>query len=405
MSLRIRLLIGLGMVASVCGAGATRVLAAAPSPTPVTMTRPQTYLADAAFPTNMAFAPDGRLFFTEKDTGAVRIIQDGRLLPDPFATFPVTEGGETGLLGIAIDPNFPTQPWVYFTLSYKPTDMNRLLRAKAEGNGTRQVEPVRDLLSAQAGYHNGGDIAFGPDGKLYVTVGEVHDETRAQDPNDIGGKILRLNPDGTVPDDNPLGTDNPAYSMGHRNSFGICFDPATGDLWETENGPDSHDEVNRIEAGGNYGWPDQLGPGGAPTYIDPVLDFPAILAPTGCAVWHNELWFGDIGGGLHRYPLPIDPAEPQGGLVTTLPSGVTDLEVGPDDALYISTMDSIQRMGGEPGTPPVAAATQPADAPVETGNGATVAAWAAAVIALIVVVAGGLWFRHLARRDEERTPS
>lgn len=100
------------------------------------------------------------------------------------------------------------------------------------------------------GYHNGGDMTFGPDGKLYLVTGEAHQPARAQDVEDLGGKVLRLNPDGSIPDDNPFGPANPVFALGIRNSFGLCFNPANGDLWETENGPATDDKVNLIRAGG-----------------------------------------------------------------------------------------------------------------------------------------------------------
>jgi hypothetical protein len=152
---------------------------------------------------------------------------------------------ETGLLGVAVDPAFPDEPWVY--AYYTGTDvMNHLVRIRAEGTAGPRSRPLLDLLPATAGWHNGGDLAFGPDGKLYVSVGDGHDGSRSQDPNGIGGRILRLNPDGSIPDDNPLGPGNPTFALGIRNSFGLCFDPETGELWETENGPTEWDEINLI---------------------------------------------------------------------------------------------------------------------------------------------------------------
>lgn len=298
------------------------------------------------FPTNLAFASDGRLFFTEKDTGRVRVIQDGRVVPGPFVELPVEGGAERGLLGIALHPAFPHEPWVYLYLSYlsHPSDAadgrNRLVRVRAEGNRGVETEVLLDLLPAVTGYHNGGDLAFGPDGKLYLVTGEAHDPQRAQDPGDLGGKVLRLNPDGTIPPDNPFGPESPVFSMGHRNSFGLCFDPGTGDLWETENGPDAWDELNRIEAGANYGWPDHLGPGGGPSYVDPVLAFEEVIVPTGCAFLGGRLYFGDFRGDLHE----VRPAVGDERVVARLGTGITDVAAGPDGALYVATASSILRV-------------------------------------------------------------
>jgi glucose/arabinose dehydrogenase len=259
---------------------------------------------DLAFPTNMAFAP-GRIFFTEKETGDVRIIRDGRVLPEPFVHVSVEASAERGLLGIALDPDFERDPWAYLYYSEAGGSANQIIRVRAEGNTAGEVDPLITLLPAVTGYHNGGDMAFGPDGKLYAVTGEAHDPERAQDPNDLGGKVLRLDPDGSVPRRQPPGPDNPVYALGIRNSFGLCFDPVTGALWETENGPASDDEVNRIVAGGNYGWPDQLGSGGTPRFVDPVLVFPEEIVPTGCAVSADgrQLYFGSYRGGLYEADL------------------------------------------------------------------------------------------------------
>ena len=256
-----------------------------------------------------------------------------------------------------------------------------------------------DALTTEHGYHNGGDIVFGGDGKLYLSVGEVHEAERAQDPNDIGGKILRLNPDGTVPSDNPFGAGNPAYSMGHRNSFGLCVDPSNGDLWETENGPGSDDEVNLIEPGGNYGWPDQLGPGGEPAFIDPVLDFPEVIVPTGCAVWRGDLYFGAYGTGL-LYRLPLPPAsDAHAVVVNDMGAGVTDLEVGPDGDLYVATTDAIWRLDA-PGTPQTDRSVAPSTGDSSGGGSNT-----AIVIVAGIVLAAGLAARLIAGRKLRRDVS
>jgi quinoprotein glucose dehydrogenase len=262
---------------------------------------------------------------------------------------------------------------------------------RADG-GSVERQPLLDALTTENGYHNGGDVVFGSDGELYLSVGEVHESQRAQDPNDLGGKVLRLNPDGTVPSDDPFGAGNPAYSMGHRNSFGLCVDPSNGDLWETENGPSSDDEVNLIRPGGNYGWPDQLGPGSAPPFIDPVLDFPNVIVPTGCAVWRGDLYFGSFGAGL-LYRLPLPPAaSPRADVVRAMSAGVTDLEVGPDGDLYVATSDAIWRFAGKPEATPTVAPTG------DSGGGGN------RPIAIVagIVLAAGLAARFIAGRRLRR---
>lgn len=295
------------------------------------------------FAVNLAFAPDGTMFVADKDHGEIRIVRDGQILEGPFATLPVqVTVNETGLLGVAVDPAFPDEPWVY--AYYTGTDaVNHLVRIRAEGDRGSETQTLLDLLPATAGWHNGGDLAFGPDGKLYVSVGDGHDGSRSQDPNGIGGRILRLNPDGSIPSDNPLGPDNPTFALGIRNSFGLCFDPESGDLWETENGPSGDDEINLIEPGANYGWPEHLGPGGEPDYVDPVLDFPDTIVPTGCAVSDGALLFGEgYGGNLHSMPLP----GPGQGIVARFDGGITDLENAPDGSVWVVTPTALYRSTG-----------------------------------------------------------
>jgi glucose/arabinose dehydrogenase len=292
------------------------------------------------FAVNLAIAPDGTMYVADKDAGEIRIVRDGEILDEPFATLPVqVTVNETGLLGVAVDPAFPDEPWVY--AYYTGTDVrNHLVRIRADGDRGTDVQPLLDLLPATSGWHNGGDLAFGPDGKLYVSVGDGHDGTRSQDPNGIGGRILRLNPDGSVPDDNPLGPGNPTFALGIRNSFGLCFDQATGQLWETENGPTEDDEINLIEPGGNYGWPERLGPGGEPTFVDPVLNFPETIVPTGCAVSEGTLLFGEgYDGNLHVMPLP-GPTE---GIVATFDGGITDIAPAPDGSIWVVTPSALYR--------------------------------------------------------------
>lgn len=348
-----------------------------------------------SFPSNMAFAPDGRLFFAEKDTGDIRVIRNGTLVADPIAHIDVLSSSEQGLLGLTLDPAFAARPWIYVYYSDPVAHLNRLARIRADDPGL-EPEMLLDALTTEHGYHNGGDLVFGGDGKLYVAVGEVHDAERAQDPHDLGGKILRLNPDGSTPSDDPFGADDPVYSMGHRNSFGLCVDPSTGVLWETENGPGSDDEVNRIEPGGNYGWPDQLGPGGEPAFIDPVLDFPHVIVPTGCAVWQGDLLFGAYGTGrLYRLSLPAaDDAHAD--VIGDLGAGITDLQVGPDGDLYIATSDAILKLAGagspEPATSPTTAPPAEADVGWKT---------IVAVVAALALAAG-LVARYVAGRRLRR---
>jgi glucose/arabinose dehydrogenase len=319
------------------------------------------------FAVNLAFAQDGTMFVADKDVGEIRIVRDGEILDAPFATLPVqVTVNETGLLGVAVDPAFPDEPWVYAYYTGRDV-VNHLVRIRADGDRGTEIQPLLDLLPATAGWHNGGDIAFGPDGKLYVSVGDGHDGSRSQDPNGIGGRILRLNPDGSIPDDNPLGPGNPTFALGIRNSFGLCFDPETGDLWETENGPSGDDEINLIEPGANYGWPEQLGPGGEPDFVDPVLDFRDTIVPTGCAVSDGVLFFGEgYGGNLHAMPLP-GPGE---GSIARFDGGIIDLERAAGGSLLVVTPTALYRSTGalERPSATVSPEPEPPSAPLTVGG-------------------------------------
>ncbi|MEX0983588.1 MAG: PQQ-dependent sugar dehydrogenase [Actinomycetota bacterium] len=347
------------------------------------------WLGDLDFPTNMAFAPDGRLFFTEKETGLVRVVDaGGTLRPEPFATFAVRGGGETGLLGIALHPSFGQgEPWMYLYVSDPATGMNRLVRVRAEGDTAGEPEMLLETVPATNAYHNGGDLLFGADGMLYVSVGEAHEPARAQDPSNLGGKVLRLTPEGEPAPGNPFGEGNAAFTLGHRNSFGLCLDPATGTIWETENGPDRDDEVNRLEAGANYGWPVLTGAGGDGRYADPVSVFPRTVALTGCAWLAGTLYIGSFTDGGIR---SLDPVTGSTDDVARFDAGVTDLQAGPDGRLYVATAEQIWRF--TPGDDPAPGMVNGSLRPPDRDRG-----WIA-VVAAAVLVLGLLWRVRAGRR-------
>jgi glucose/arabinose dehydrogenase len=281
--------------------------------------------------TAMATAPDGRIFVTELQTGRIRVVTPTDTLPwklqaEPFATLPVETGNEKGLLGIAVDPLFGQNGndfvYVFYTAA---GPVNRVVRFKAvilNGNTVAEnstpTVTFNDIPAADD--HNGGTIHFGPDGMLYVFVGENDIRTEAQSLSTLRGKILRINPNGGIPSDNPFFNTLQApfsaiYSLGHRNGFGFTFHPLTKDLWETENGEHDNDQINRIIGGKNYGWPICAGICSNPLYEDPIITFnPCCIAPTGIvairedsiypAQYHNNLLFADfVVGQLHRIVL------------------------------------------------------------------------------------------------------
>jgi glucose/arabinose dehydrogenase len=311
-----------------------------------------------------------------------------------------------------VHPDFAREPWLYLYLSDAADGRNRLVRVRVTGHVAEgSPETLLDGLSAAAGYHNGGDLVFGLDGMLYASVGEAHEPDRAQDPGNIGGKVLRLTPDGDVPADNPFGGD-PAWSIGHRNSFGLCVDPATGELWETENGPDRDDEVNLIEPGVNYGWPEVTGVAGDDRFRDPVVVFPEPIAITGCAVADGDLWFGSFDGRLWRLPRAAR-ARGEAVEVASFPAGVSDVLLGPDGDLYVATADSIWTVKGVSRSSPSASGSatsaaptiegpaSPTPAPVdEADDGTSARTWVA--VAAFLVLTGALWARFAAGRRLRR---
>ncbi len=241
-------------------------------------------------------ATDGRLFVTER-AGRVRIVQlgpGGGLRADLWASVPASTSGdgEKGLLGIALDPSFASNSFVYLYYSYVApggATRNKVVRMRdANDRGTEETI----LLDGIPGNnnHDGGRLKFGPDGKLYVTTGDAENGANAQNASSLGGKILRLNKDGSVPSDNPT-AGSLVWSLGHRNVQGLAWHPDTGALYETEHGPSDpfpnccNDEVNLIVPGGNYGWPTVWGAAGDQRFRDPLTDSGRLetWAPSGAA--------------------------------------------------------------------------------------------------------------------------
>jgi glucose/arabinose dehydrogenase len=216
----------------------------------------------------MAFAPDGRLFFTEKDTGDVRILKDVKVLPEPFVRIPVRVTGHGGLLGIALDPEFTTNHYIY--LCYTSFDdkvkkiFDRVVRfTEVNNKATREHLVIPYIPGSSDGLHVGGAMAFGPDKKLYVSTGFASSLDLKQNKTNLLGKVLRINGDGTIPSDNPF-PHSPVYTWGHRNVYGIAFDDKGVGI-VTENGETHYDEINVVSKGGNYGYPTTQGTNSAPT--------------------------------------------------------------------------------------------------------------------------------------------
>ncbi len=214
--------------------------------------------------TSMVFAPDGRLFFNDKNSGSIWIMTpDHKILDKPFASVDdLYASWEQGMLGLAIDPEFHSNHYVYvyYTALVDTQEgdggkvINRVLRFTDTNNTGTDVKIIMDNIPASRGYHSGGAMAFGPDGKLYITVGDATEHIFAQDPSIVIGKILRINKDGTIPQDNPY-PNSPVYTIGHRNMYGIAFDYNSGTGLVADAGDFHYDEINLITKGGNYGFP------------------------------------------------------------------------------------------------------------------------------------------------------
>jgi glucose/arabinose dehydrogenase len=214
-------------------------------------------------PWSMQFLPNGDILITERP-GRLRIFRDGALVPEPVTGVPeVRRTVLGGLLDVLLHPDFANNRTIY--LSYSKSvdgEFSTTAVARARFNGS-SLEGVEDIFVAntrsQSVVNFGGRMVFGRDGKLYLTVGERQEQDRAQDPMDHGGKVLRLNDDGSVPEDNPfVGNADylpEIYSLGHRSPQGLAVHPATGEIWENEHGPLGGDEINVLKAGANYGWP------------------------------------------------------------------------------------------------------------------------------------------------------
>ncbi|WP_428326439.1 PQQ-dependent sugar dehydrogenase [Nitrosopumilus sp.] len=239
-------------------------------------------------PWGIDFAHDGRIFFTER-VGTVNVIENGEV--NQIMSLGVG-GGEGGMLGITLDPNFDENNYIYIYYTYNELlgIKNRLVQY-VESENTLTEERVLIEGIPGAPYHDGGRIKFGPDGMLYVTTGDAVEPNLSQNLESVAGKILRINPDGTIPDDNPFGS--VVYSIGHRNPQGIAWDEL-GNLVATEHGPSgwrgvAHDEINLILQGANYGWPDVIGDETLEDAINPILHSgDNTWAPSGSTFYYGE---------------------------------------------------------------------------------------------------------------------
>jgi len=290
---------------------------------------PRTVARDLAVPWSIAFLPDGDALVTERDSARlVRVTASGQV--SEVATIEgVVPDGEGGLMGLAVRDD---QLFVYFTAA----EDNRIVRYRFDG---RRISDPRVIVQGipKGSIHNGGRLAFGPDGHLYASTGEVGNRDLAQDRDSLAGKILRMTPEGEPAPGNPFGT--LVYSLGHRNVQGLAWDEQ-GRLYASEFGANSFDEINLIEAGGNYGWPRVEGRGDDPAYKNPIVTWDTSDAsPSGLAYANGSLWMGALRGErLWQIPLAEDGSP---GVPVAHWSGeygrLRAVTVAPDGSVWVGT--------------------------------------------------------------------
>ncbi len=300
----------------------------------------------ADFPTDIAFSKD-KMFFTEKG-GKLKVVKKGSDKAKTLEEFNVPKrlgNSETGLLGIALSPQFEDDKKIYLYHTYESNGelLNKVISIDSE-QPEKDAKTIIDGIKGNR-IHDGGKLAFGPDGKLYIATGDAGNESDAQDKDSLNGKVLRVDPDGNIPGDNPFG--NAVWSLGHRNIFGMTFDD-TGRLFVTENGPEKDDEINEITKGGNFGWPDVTGD--ADGFEKPLLVFEKVNAPTGIIFYEGDkfedlkgqLVFADfIKGDIHEIFIGDDVTEK---VIANAGMGVNALAQSSNGDIYVATEDKVKKI-------------------------------------------------------------
>ncbi len=340
---------------------------------PPGFTRQENWISGLSNATAFVQAPDGRFFIAEQG-GRVRVARaNGQLLGVPFINLSVDDRGERGLIGITLHPNFPTQAWVYVHYTRgQGRPANRVSRYAALGDVALGLEDrLLDLPPlSDATNHNGGAIHFGADGRLYIAVGDNADPARAADLDQLFGKILRLNADGSIPNDNPYydsarGNARAIWASGLRNPYTFAVQPGTGRIYINDVGEDSWEEINLGTPGANYGWPSTEGPTSAPGITAPLYAYPHTGAPgtfSGQSIaggafyptsggtfptsYRGNYFFADYVG---RQVARLDPNAGNAAYAfATLTDNPVDMLVGQDGALYVLTRSGVTRIAPAP---------------------------------------------------------
>jgi glucose/arabinose dehydrogenase len=317
-------------------------------------------VSNLAVPWSIAFTSPERMLITQR-AGSVVVAQNQnqqnwQLLEEPLHTFPdVSSRSEEGLMGMVLDPDYVANKYLYFCYAYSQDGrlLDRVVRLTDLGSNLGEGKTIIENIPAAA-FHAGCELDFGPDGKLFISTGDATDPDSAQDKSSLAGKILRLNPDGSIPEDNPF-ANSPVYSFGHRNPQGFDWHPISGSLYASEHGPSGSDgpgggdEVNLIKQGQNYGWPEVSHERSQAGMVDPKLVFTPAIAP-GSLVFYdhsqisgfrNNIFMAMLKGeGILR--IVLDPTDDtKVSWYERIPEiefgRIRDLAVGPDGSLYFST--------------------------------------------------------------------
>ncbi len=284
-------------------------------------------------PWGLAFLPDGSALVSERDSDQVKRVRPNGDVSTVGRIEGVDGDGEGGLLGLALSPAYASdhQLFAYFTRG----DENVVARMTHDDAGLSGQRVIFGGIPSGS-IHNGGRLAFGPDGYLYVGTGEAGRGDPAQDKDDLGGKILRITRSGRAAPGNPF--DSPVWSYGHRNVQGLAFDDS-GQLWASEFGQNTWDELNRIEKGGNYGWPDVEGRAGEQEFIDPVRQWHTdVASPSGIAIAGNAVYMAALRGErLWQIPIPGGQAGKPRASLNGRYGRLRTVTVAPDGSLWLAT--------------------------------------------------------------------
>ena len=318
-------------------------------------TKVETYKGGLDFPVDMAWVPGTKkIFFTEKDSGKVRVLNGRDLDTTACVDIDVNSEGERGALGITLHPQFKSNHWLYVYYTNASPVENRVTRYTVRKDRCTEANNIVTGITSSSGYHTGGQLEF-IGNKLFVSVGESHQAAEAQDRSSRLGKILRINGDGSVPEGNPFGNDNPVWAYGVRNPFGLAHRPGTNRLYGTENGPQCDDEVNLIRKGRNYGWGSNYdcgtrGVGDNP--VGPLVRYSNVIVPTD-PWWYRgrmkslsgSLYMGDYGDGrLHRLVMNRRGTRVTADRIIYSGDPIVDVSKGPGGWLYFMTPSAILRI-------------------------------------------------------------